>query len=336
MSTQIQANVAIATPQAVSRAFRPTTNPEHCRVNKRDGRIQYRHPNGMWVNSALRKDEWEELDEAVVAATGPRTARLDTLTRVPLGGIGTLVSQWNVASQMTAAQISISGRAQGQGDRVDYKLAGVAVPVVWKEFDIGERELDASRRMGNGLDTTTAFEAGRVVSEKLIDMYYNGDADIDLNGNNIYGLTTHPQRNTGSAAGDFGTITNIRTTILNMITAANADNFYGPYDVDVANTQYIEMLARYTDGSGQTALATVLELPQISNVYPSDQLTAGSLVLAQSTRDVQDYAVAMDVMLVEWMSGDGMTHHFKVMAIQVPRIKSEYSDKSGVVHYTGA
>lgn len=327
--------IDLATPNSTQFAYRPLEDNPGVRVNKRTNIVQYLHSNGIWVNSALRKDEWEELDDAVISAAGPRTMRLDTIPVRPLGGIGTLVSQWNISSQMTAANISISGRAQGEGDRVDYKLAGVPIPVIWKEFHIGERELVASRNAGDGLDTTTAFEAGRVVAEKLIDMYYNG-ASVVLNGNAIYGLTTESNRNTGSAAGDFGTIANIRTTILTMISALAADNYHGLFVVDIATTQYLECLARYTDGSGQTALQTILELPMVDAVYPSDQLAAGALVVSQNTPNVQDYAWAMRPTLVEWMSGDGMTHHFKVMAIGAPRIKSDYNTNSGIAHYTGA
>lgn len=300
------------------------------------GDVQFRTNRGIWVNSALRKDEWEELDAEVVMAAGPRTGRIARMPQQPLGGIGTLVSQWNVSSQMTAAQASISGRSRGEQDRADYSLAGVPIPVVWKEFHIGERELAASRNAGDGIDRTSAFEAGRVVAEKTTDMLFNGAPEVVLNASTVVGFTTHANRNTGTAAGDFGTIANIRTTVINMINAAAGDNYHGPFVLDVATTQYIEMLARYTDGSGQTALETVEALPQIDAVLPSDQLTAGSLTLTQNTRNVQDWAEAMAITLVEWMSGDGMTHLFRVMTIAAPRIKADYATQSGIVHYTGA
>ena len=343
-------NVQIQSVDGVNfkNAFRPGLRAN--RVDKRDGTVQFSR-NGRWtdstvvINSALRKDEWEALDDAVVEAAGPRTAILSRLPVKTHDSIGVLISQWNVASQMTEADVSISGRTVGQRDRVDYKLNGVPLPIVFKDFEIGERELEASRRFGGGLDVTTAFEASRVVVEKMADMLYIGEPTTNLNGNIVYGLTTHPNRNTGSASGDFGTITNIETTIIAMINALAADNYHGPFEVDVATTQYIEMLARYSDGSGQRAIDSVMEIPQIEAVNSTDQLPDGNLVMRQTTRNVLEWAQievggetvnGIQIALTEWLSGDGLTHHFKVMAIGAPLVKADYETQSGIAHYTGA
>ena len=323
-------------------AFRPTNNRQ-TRINKQ-GDVQFNR-NGLWVNSALRKDEWEELDDVVVEAAGPRTAILSRIPTKTFDSMGVLLAQWNVSSQMTAADVSLSGRSVGQRDRVDYNINGVPLPIIYKDFEIGERELLASRAFGGGIDSTTAFEASRVVVEKMVDMLYNGEATVNLNGNTILGLTTHGNRNTGTAAGDFGTITNIETTIIAMIGALAGDSYHGPHEVDIATTQYIETLARYTDGSGQRAIDTIMEIPSIDAVNPSDQLAAGSLVMRQTTRNVLEWAQVniggetvngIQVALTEWISGDGLTHHFKVMAIGAPLVKADYATQSGIAHYTGA
>lgn len=325
-------------------AFRPTRDPR-TRVNKRTGEVQFQR-GGMWFNSALRKDEWEVLDDVVVEAAGPRTAILNRLPIKTHDSIGVLMSQWNVSSQMTTADVSLTGRSVGQRDRVDYKLSGVPLPIIYKDFEIGERELEASRRFGGGIDTTTAFEASRVVVEKMADMLYNGDSTVNLNGNTIYGLTNETNVNTGSASGDFGTISNIIPTITAMVTALGGDNYHGPFEVDIANTQYIECsTSYYTDGSGQTAVDRMMNLPMIDAVNDTDQITAGGLVMRQTTRNVLEWAQVeiggetvngIQIALTEWMSGDGLTHHFKVMAIGAPLVKSDYASQSGVAYYTGA
>jgi len=334
MSDQLQ--IQNSNDADVSLAYSPKLTPKQLvRTNKRTGQVQYKR-NGIWINSALRKDEWKVLDAAVIEAAGARTELIARLPQQPLGGIGTMVSQWNISSQMTAANVSITGRAVGESDRVDYNLAGTPIPVIWKNFNIGARELQASRDGGDALDITHAYEAGRVVAEKRVNMLYLGDSNIVLNGSTIFGLTNETNVTTGTAAGDFGTIANIRITVLSMISAAAAKNYFGPFELHVATTQYIEMLARYTDGSGQTALDAVLSLPQISAVVPADQMIDGTLVLFQPTRNVVDWASAMDITLVEWLSGDGMTHYFRVMTIGAPRVKSDYNGNSGIVYFTGA
>lgn len=331
-SNEAQAHLAMA--------GRPLVNPDtgEMRVNRRTGQAVIELPNGLVVNSLLRRDEWEEFDRAVVMAAGPRVAIVNRLRGLnlihPLGGLGTLVSQWNVTSQMSRAEVNMSGRTRTEADRVDFNLAGVPVPMIVKDFEINRRQLEASRRLGDGIDTTNAFEAGRVVGEEIASIVYNGAPGIVLNNNTLYGLTNHPNRNTVSGS-DWGTISNILANVITMIAAAAADNYHGPFGLNVAQQQYIEMLSTYTDGSGDTALDRVLRLPQIQFVEPADQLADGTAVLFQLTMNVLDYAEALDITLVEWVSGDGMVNHFKAMAAGAPRIKSDYATQSGIVHITG-
>jgi uncharacterized linocin/CFP29 family protein len=316
------------------------------RVNRRTGVVQVRTPRGLVVNSLLRKDEWELLDRTVMeAAKYPLRGVADLKSRglvKPLGSLGTLISQWNTSSEMTPANVTMTGQSAGDRDRVEFNLAGVPVPVIWKEFSIGTRQLEASRRMGDALDTTHVYEATRVVAEMEENMLFNG-ASVVLNSSAIYGYRTHPNRNTDTATnyggGDWGTIANIVPTVAGMISAANGDRHYGPFVLYVSTTQYNEAaLAYFTDGSGDTPLQRILNLPQISAVQQMDTavLPAGQLLLVQMTMNVVDWAEAQDITVVEWMSGDGMTNEFKVMAVAAPRVKADYATRSGVVHATGA
>ncbi len=316
------------------------------RVNKRTGLVEVRTNRGLIVNSLLRKDEWEQLDRTVIEAAkyplrGVQDLRDRGLTQ-PLGSLGTLVSQWNVSSQMTAANVNMSGQAGGQMDRLDFNLAGVPVPVIWKEFQIGERQLQAARLLGDALDTTHVFEATRTVAEMQEYMLFNG-ANMVFNSAAIYGYLTHPNRNTDTAVnyggGDWTTAANIVPTVGGMIGAANVDHMYGPFVLYASTVQYNEAaLGYYTDGSGQTPLKRILEMPQIEAVkqLDSDVLAAGTLALVQMTRNVVDWAEALGITVVEWMSGDGMTSHFKVFAVGAPRVKADYNSRSGVVVASGA
>jgi uncharacterized linocin/CFP29 family protein len=316
------------------------------RVNARTGLVQVRTPRGLTVNSLLRKDEWEELDRAVMeAAKFPLRAVADLRSRGlvrPLGSIGTLISQWNTSSEMTPAQVSMTGQGAGERDRVEFNLAGVPVPVIWKEFQIGARQLEASRRLGEPLDTTHVYEATRVVAEMQEYMLFNGAAVV-LNASSIYGYRTHPNRNTDTATnyggGDWSTIANIVPTVAGMISAANADKHYGPFVLYCSTVQFNEAaLGYYTDGSGETPLQRILKLPMIDAVQQIDptNLPAGELLLVQMSPNVVDWAEALGITVVEWMNGDGMSTEFKIMSVAAPRVKADYTTRSGIVHATGA
>lgn len=317
-------------------------------VNKRTGEVMLRLGNGLMVNSTLKKDEWEELDSAVVqAATKPLNVAA-TLQRLGLvrrlGSIGTLTAQYNQVSEVTAANRSLTGTTAGQEDLPDYDLVGVPVPVIFKEFEIPMRTLTASRRMGDGLDLTAAVAAAKVVGESIEDLVITGDTTINLNGSSIAGLTSHSDRNTDTATnyggGDWGTITNVVSTISGMIAAAEGDNYFGPYALFVATTQYGQASrAFFTDGSGDTPRDRALRIPQLQLFEPAHWLSDGVAVLINLSRDVIELAYVdayYPVVNMEWTSGDGMVTSYKVMSVVTPIVKSEYSGKSGIVHCTGS
>jgi uncharacterized linocin/CFP29 family protein len=296
--------------------------------------------NALRTNALLRAEEWEEIDQAVVdvaraTLVGIADLRANGLVH-PLGGLGTILSGYELSSDMSDANIDMSGEARGEEDRVEFTQVSVPVPITHKDFRLNIRQLDASRRMGEGLDVTQASVATRKVTEGLENMLFNG-ASFKVNANAIYGLTTHPNRNTYVAAGDFGSISNIFPTVQGMIGAAMADGYYGPYGLYVSPNQYVEMLAIYSDGSGQSALDRCLKnLPGLKFIKPAVKLADGALTLVTLVRDCIDLAVAQDIVPVEWESQGGMVQHFKVLCCMVPRVKADADGHSGIVHATGA
>jgi uncharacterized linocin/CFP29 family protein len=307
-------------------------------VTNEAGFVQVQNGNGVVTNSILRKDEWEELDRAVVQAAGERLNAIERLEARNLthrlGSIGILASQWNVGSQMERATVNLSGQAAASLDLQDYNLKGVPVPVIHKEFTIGERSLVASRRNGEGIDVTNAYQASQVVAEELERIFFSGDSTVQLNGQTIYGVTNETNVNTGSGT-DFGTIANVNTTFTAMVNACAGDNYHGPFEVWIATTQYGQLTtAFYTDGSGESAYERMLRMPQIEMIHPGDYMTDGTIVMVQMTPTVVDLALYEKNMVVEWTSQDGMTHNFKVMTIAVPRVKSDFSSQSGIAYYT--
>jgi uncharacterized linocin/CFP29 family protein len=319
-------------------------------VNKRSGIITIQSARGMTINSALRKNEWEELDRQVVAAAIPPLRLLNILvsrglTRT-LGSLGTIVAQYNAIGEMTAANATIRGHASVEKDLIDVTLAGVPVPVIAKEFEIDERFLQASRMLGDGLDVANAAAAARVVAEKMEDMLINGDTSLNLLGQVVYGLTTHPARTTNTATGFGGgvwsaAIDNAVKTIAGMIGALQAKGFYGPYGVFASTNQFnTSALTYYSDGSGDTPRDRILRMANVAVVEQIPQLADGVILVVQLDSNTVQAAYVPGYFpstVREWMSGDGMLNSFKVMAVYTPIIKAAVgSNKLGVAHATGA
>lgn len=314
------------------------------RVNKRNGIVQVQTEGGLVVNSQLRRDEWQRLDAAVQESALIRLNAVADLKAAgltePIGSFGTLTTQWNQQSELTEADVNMSGETTGERDRLDFKIAGRPIPIIFKDFKIAKRQLESSRLLGNPLDITTATAAARVVSEKLEGMLVNGDSATVFDGNTLYGYTTEPNRNTDTATnyggGDWGTIANIVPTVAGMIAAAVADRYYGPYVLYVSTTQYTQAATSFFADTGENAIDRILRIPEVTAVKPNDTLADGNIELVTMQRDVVDWAEHMDVSVVEWMSGSGLVSFFKVLAVATPRVKSDYSGRSGIVHATGA
>lgn len=312
-------------------------------VTNQQGYVQMRSPRGLQVNSILRKDEWEELDRAVVEAVHQELNIVQDLRDAglvqQLGGLGTMVSQVSVASERTAASVSMSGRTQGARDRVDKKQRSFPVPIIHAEYEVGIRELEASRRLGDALDDTEAREAGQVVGEKLESIAVDGESSIVISGAGIDGLTSISGRDTDTASnyggGDFGTAGNGPKTVLGQISALAALNYRGPFGVYVANTQYWQLLTPFSNRDGND-LMDIENIPQVRFVKRNDTLAAGECVVVQLTKNVIDVAIAAEVMNREWRAEDEMAFYGKVMGAMVVRLKTDHAGNLGVSHATGA
>lgn len=303
-------------------------------------RVQHLRPvSGLHTNALLRHEEWLEIDAALLDVVRTQLVVVQDLINYglvhTLGGLGSTESSYERLFDMDDAEIDMDATTPGSEDRVAFDQVTLPVPITHKNFRISIRQLEASRTRGDALDTTQVRVATRKVRDSLENMVMNGNA-LKFATNPIYGYTTHPSRVTGSATGDFGTITNIHPTFVAMVNALEALGFIGPFLFYVARTQYGQMRARYTDGSGDTALEAALEIPGVDDIKPSDVLAAEAVVGVNMMQETVDLAVGQDIIPVQWDTMGGLIAHYKVMAAMVPRIKADSGGDCGVVHYTGA
>lgn len=301
-----------------------------------------RNDKAVVVNSFLDKREWAELDKTIYEMIKlRRNAMQDLLGRglVKRSNLAEMLSQFRMATERRRPSVNMDGRSRADRDRTERVVRSVPLPIIRTDYEIGRRELLASRKLGVPLDTFEAGEAASAVGEEQERMLFNGEASIVVHGSTIYGYTTLPARDTGTAAayggGDFAVISNILPTFLGMLSALAAKRYHGPFIGYVAQNQYHEMLDTYTDGSGQTALERVKNLPQIEDVKPSDFLADANTVLTQMTSNVVDVLIGLDVENREWEAPDGQALYYAVMAASAPRLKTDSAGNAGIGHATG-
>lgn len=305
--------------------------------------------SGLHANALLRRHEWEAIDRTVVDVARTELNVVQDiinagLTR-ELGGLGSTVAVWEQLKDMNSAEVYMDAPTRIDEDRVGFTPVYTPVPIIGKPFRVSARQLEASRRMGEGLDMTQTTVATRKVRDRLENMTMNGEAGIAVNyeGSNrsIYGLTTQPSRLTDTAGnyggGDFGTEGNGYSTINGQIGALKAAGFMGPYGCYVGRTQHTQLGKRHTDGSGKSELMTIREnLTDLLYIKPSDVLADGSVVVFQMTRDVVEFAIAQDFTTVQWSSFGGMVDHFLVMTAMVPLVKDTEAGACGISHAIAA
>jgi uncharacterized linocin/CFP29 family protein len=228
----------------------------------------------------------------------------------------------------------MSGIERSQDDRLEFALTGIPIPIIYKDFTLNIRHLEASRRSGQPLDTRMAGKAGRVVAEKIEDVLWNGSTALGTN-NTIYGYLTAPNRNTGSAT-NWITSPNgetILSTVLAMIQKAYDDNMYGPFVLYVPLNVNTILGADFKANSDKSILSRLLEIDGLESIRPTRNLS-GSIVLVQMTSDVVQMIDGIQPTMVQWDTHGGMVTNFKIISIMLPRFRNDSEGQSGIVHYT--
>jgi uncharacterized linocin/CFP29 family protein len=292
----------------------------------------------------LRREEWILFDQTVVEIARQRLVAVGELVSRGLtfnlpNALGTTRLEWERISDMTPAEISMSGIKEGEADRVAFDLSSLPIPIIHKDFHINIRALETSRRFGQPLDTTMAALATRKVAEQAETILFNGLTVSSTNGV-IYGYLNAPNANTGSltAAWDAGTTTgaNILADVLAMVEALQVDHMWGPYGLYVPQDYWIKLVDDFKANSDRTILERIMAIPGIAFVQPTEGIssTLDTVVMFQLTSDVVRMIMGMQPTLIEWESHGGLVTNFKVMAIMVPNFRNDYEGQSGVAVYS--
>jgi uncharacterized linocin/CFP29 family protein len=296
-------------------------------------------------NATLQYDEWRTLDDAVIKTARNRLVGFDDLRRNGLvytlnNAMGTTVLTWEEVSDQLEAAVSIDPVKRTDGDLPDFDTAHIPIPVVHSDFHLSMRLLEESRMRGNPLNTTLAEMATRRVAEKLESMLFGASATIVYGGGTIHSLISFPNKTTINydSAGNYWddsdkTPAQIKEDVRAMKAAAIADKHYGPYMLYVP-TEYETVLDDDYSISGASRLTIrerLLQIGGIQDIKVVDTLPDDNVVLVEMTSDTIDLIDGMPIQTVQWSTEGGFVENYKVMTIQVPRIKQDYNNASGVV-----
>jgi uncharacterized linocin/CFP29 family protein len=273
------------------------------------------------AQAPLIEEEWKQLDEAVVKAARRVLVGRKVLPVYNLADVGVMEVQWDELTEMSPAIISMYGETPVE-DIIKYTRKSLIVPIIHKDFRIHWRDLIASRRKGVPLDTANAESAALVVArledELILTGEYTGSPRLG-----IEGLATATGRNTVASVGPWATSPNAVNTIKNAMEELTVDNFYGPYDLILQPSAFLDAHTFI----GNTAVMQIDKIRELigGNVYVTPALKAAdggtdNAILMETGAENADLCVAQDLKTFYKELRD-MNHFFKVYEAVVPRIK---------------
>jgi uncharacterized linocin/CFP29 family protein len=298
------------------------------------------------TNATLRRDEWKQLDEAVLKVAQDRLTGVNDLISKGLvynlgNAMGTTVLEWHDVSDSQEAVLTMDGVTRGQGDRPVFQTNYLPIPIIHVDYEINTRALEASRKLGNPLDTIMAEHAARKVAEKQEDMLFTntdyafGTKD-DRSRNKIYSYVNFPDRNqqtivswTASAKTASDIISDVLTAKQTSITKKH----YGPWTVYIP-TGYETKLDEDYDSTtpGTTIRERLLKIAGINEVKVADHLEDDNVLLVEMKSTNVRLVEGMGMQTVQWSTEGRFITKFKVIAIRVPQIRSDQDGNNGIVH----
>jgi len=264
--------------------------------------------------------------------------------------------EWNTISKVGAAQRTMSPSSRGETSLPIVTPTRLPIYLTTDKFEIDIRTLKTSQRMGMPLDTAVIKQKTRSVNEAIEDAVINGATTLDgqnlaVAGYTAPGLLNAPNVNTQALTAAAWTTTPVGTTVFAqvqaMIATLQSKKKFGPYRMYVG-TQISNVLD--TDYSTSTNTVTtirqrLLQIDGLESIRTADLLSNGNgaspsignkVILLQMTSDVVDMVVGQQPTVIPWTSLDGFWIHNLVMAILIPRVKSDADGNSGIVVGTTA
>lgn len=287
------------------------------------------------------------IDNAVVSVG---LQRLSAAARVMAAGLTYTLTdplsvtqlEWNTQSKVGAAQRTMTPSARGENSVPQMLPHRLPIYLTTDKFELDIRTLKASARVGQPLDTAIVGQKTRSVNEAIEDALINGPTTLD--GQNLtdagytaYGLLNEPNVNTEALTLAAWVTSPVGSTVFTeterMISKLQGDKKFGPYEMFVGTTVGNAMDSDYNNtnnAQGLTIRERLLKIPTLREITVCDLMPSNKVVLVQMTSDVVEMVVGQQPTVIPWTSLDGFTIHNLVMAIMVPRVRSDYDGNSGV------
>lgn len=287
---------------------------------------------------SLPKDVWQTWEREAVPIQNDILAVFNDLAAavgspVP---IGKTVNNFMTVSDSGEVNISLDGRSDAKGDQPTFDYHGTPVPIIDTGFRFGWRQMEAARSEGFMLDDAGRVNANRKVAEKLETIALDGDSLIKVGGDQLYGLRTHPKRETRSTGETLNGATGAQwlAEVVATLKFLHNNNFYTPPTLYVnwSDWFYAQSTDFSTSYPNKTIAQRIMELG-IASVVPASKVSANEIVAVVKSREVVKVLNAMPPSTIaKFRANVTDDYEFTRMAAAAVEIRFDAEDQCGVAH----
>ena len=295
----------------------------------------------------LREKEWERLDNAVVHVAHANLQVVNFFRTYgggqlvyPIEALDQTVLSYDTLSDGTPAELGMEIHARTEGFKQKFIRKYMPVPVAYKDYDIGIRELRMSRNLGSGLDTGLAEAAGFYVTDLIEDVFVNGrSTELDYGGGKLYGLLdfehTHEVQLNGAWTASGITGDDMLEDLQNLIQACVDDYRYGPYAFFIPEAWRTAVTKRYNVYDSRSIAEVIRSTEKIVHFDLAHKLPANVPLLVDLSPMTLQVVVGMPVSNIPWEGASPFEPlHHKVIGCILPRPRVDQDGRCGIAKGT--
>lgn len=301
--------------------------------DKKSGKFKSMQTN---VTGTLRKDQWKQLDEAIVMAGRERLVGVQSLESRGLvmnlpNAMGKTVLEWDEMKDYMSAEVSMDALTRGKNDRPTFTRKAIPIPIIHADFQINARALSTESM----LDTWGAEQAARKVAQMQEDMLFT-DWTYGYGGGTIYSYVNHPQLNPVTLSKQWTSATKTGKEIYDDVIAMKQkmiDNkAFGPYELYIPTLYETKLDEDYSDAKGSNTIRErLLQIDGVNSIKVVDRLEPHEVVMVNMQQSTIRLIKGMGLTNVQWASEGGWVQNYKVVAIVLPQIRTDADDNLGIV-----
>lgn len=260
--------------------------------------------------------------------------------------IGVIVDYYaKYSDNSNDVNVTLDGRGKAKTDQNTVVYDGTAIPVIDNNVSFGWRQMQTLMRgNGGGLMRDNAMRnKNRHILETRENMALYGFEDINVGGSTVYGMLTHPDRNTFTHGITIQSATpkEIKAAVVGTLKACHADNFKSGFTV------YMNWDDWFYIASEQDALATgtptatgalrktieqeLLQLPGVDRIVASDSVPVDTIIALVRDSECVEILDAMPLtQILQFRANTTDEFVFKNMCAQSIQLKSDFKKQMGL------